>query len=101
MSWSSFTEILTWNTDTEDIEMDNGSHTVVLVGPQPDDRTVPMTRIVTDTVSQYLWERDSTERWQNHLRLLMTLLKGPTARSFCGRGFFEPAFHELSYVLVA
>lgn len=59
MSWNSLTEILTWQ--TEGMEMDKGSHMVVLVGPQPNNRAAPRTGIVTDIVSQLLWERDSKE----------------------------------------
>jgi len=93
MSWNSLTEILTWQ--TEGMEMDKGSYMVVLVGPQPNNRAAPMTGIVTDTVSQLLWERDSNEQWRNHHQLFKTLLQQPSALSFCGRGLFEPAFHEL------
>jgi hypothetical protein len=95
MSWSSLTEILTWNT-----EYMEGSHRVVLVPPQPDDRTVPMTRIVTDTVGQLLWERDSKRALAKPPPSFhdFTSQQEPSTMSFCGRGLFKPAFHGLCVV---
>jgi hypothetical protein len=73
MSWDLITEILTSHpADTRAVE---GSHMVLLVEPQPENRTVPRTRIVTKTVSQLLWERDSDEQWRNHHKLFKTLLR--------------------------
>ena len=71
-----------------------GSHKVLLVEPRPDDRALSRTRVVTKTVGQLLWERDSGEKWRNHRKLFKTLLREPSARSFCGK-LFEPAFHAL------
>jgi hypothetical protein len=93
MGWDSLTDILTWQ--IQGMDMDKGSHMVVLVGPQPNNRTALMTGIVTDTVSQLLWEQDSKAQWRNHHQLFRTLLREPSAVGFCGRGLFEPAFHEL------
>jgi hypothetical protein len=93
LGWNSLTDILTWQ--MLGMDMDKGSHMVVLFGPQPDDRTAPMTGIVTDTVSQLLWEQDSKEQWRNYHQLFRTLLREPSAVGFCGRGLLEPAFHEL------
>ena len=74
--------------------MDQGSHMVILVEPHPDNRAVARTKIVTNTVSQLLWERDSDEQWRNHHKLFKTLLREPSAQGFCG-SLFEPAFHAL------
>ena len=92
MSWDSLTELLTGQPVVT--EMDQGSHMVLLVQPHPDDRSVSMTTIVTSTVSQLLWERDSDKKWQNHHRLLETLLREPSAQGSCA-STFEPAFHAL------
>ena len=92
MSWDSITELLT--RQPGNIQMDQGSHMVILVQPQPGNRAVSMTTIVTSTVSQLLWERDSVKKWQNHHNLFKTLLREPSAQGFCG-SLFEPAFHDL------
>jgi len=92
MSWDSIAEILT--SHPADIKVEEGSHKVLLVEPQPDNRAASRTRIVTKTISQLLWERDSDEQWQNHHKLFKTLLRETSAKGFCGL-LFEPAFHEL------
>jgi len=92
MHWDSLTELLT--RQSRDIQMDQGSHMVLLVQPHPDNRAVSRTTIVTNTVSQLLWERDSDEKWRNHHKLFKTLLREPSAQGFCG-SLFEPAFHAL------
>jgi len=74
--------------------MEEGSHKVLLVEPEPTNRKVSRTRIVTQTVGQLLWERDSGEKWGNHYKLTKTLLQLPGAEALCG-GFFEPAFHGM------
>jgi hypothetical protein len=92
MSWDLITEILT--SHPANIRAGEGSHKVLLVEPQLEDRTVPRTRIVTKTVSQLLWERDSDEHWRNHHKLFKTLFRVSGAKAFLGT-LFEPAFHDL------
>ena len=92
MGWDLITEILISN--PADVKLEEGSHKVLLVEPQPDDRTAGRTTIISGTVSQLLWERDSDQHWQNHRKLFKTLLRVPDAKGFCGN-FFEPAFHAL------
>jgi hypothetical protein len=92
MNWDSIMDLL--NCEPGTMEMDQGSHKVLLVQPQPDNRAVAMVTIVTNTVSQMLWEKDWHEVWRNHRRLFKTLLREPSAQGFCG-SLFEPAFHEL------
>ena len=92
MSWDLITEILTRH--PADIRAEEGSHIVLLVEPQPENRTASRTRIVTKTVSQLLWERDSDEQWRNHNKLFKTLLRLSGAKAFLGT-VFEPAFHDL------
>ena len=75
-------------------EIDKTTHTVLLVEPDPKDRSIPRTRIVTKAVSQILWDRDSDERWRNHHQLFKTVRTEPRAKSFLG-DLFEPAFHAL------
>lgn len=74
--------------------MELGSHMVLLVQPCPDNRAAPRTTIVTNTVGQLLWERDSVEKWRNHHKLFLTLLRESSAQGFCG-SVYEPAFHAL------
>jgi len=92
MSWDFITVILT--SHTADIKAEEGSHRVLLVEPQSEDRTVPKTSIVSKTVSQLLWERDSVEQWRNHHKLFKTLVRLPGTKAFFGT-IFEPPFHEL------
>jgi hypothetical protein len=61
------TEILT--SHPADIQTNDGSHKVLLVEPRPDDRALSRARIVTKTVGQLLWERDSGEIIANFSRL--------------------------------
>jgi len=64
MSWDSIAEILT--SQLGDIEMDQGTHEIILVEPQSNDRAVSRTRIVTRTIRELLWERDSDSQWRNY-----------------------------------
>ena len=59
LRWDLITEILT--SHPADINMEEGSHKVLLVEPEPTNRKVSRTRIVTQTVGQLLWDRDSGE----------------------------------------
>jgi len=92
MSWDLIIDILTSN--ATDIKAEEGSHKVLLVGPQPNDRTAPRTTVVSKTVSQLLWARDSDEKWRNHRKLFNVLLREPSTKASSGL-FFEPAFHDL------
>jgi hypothetical protein len=92
MNWDSLTGLLTRH--QRDIEMDQGSHMVLLVQPDPVHSATPTTTIVTNTVGQLLWARDSDKKWQNHHKLFKTLLREPSAQSFVG-SIFEQAFHGL------
>jgi hypothetical protein len=92
MSWELITEALTSN--PADVKMEEGSHKVLLVQPHPDSRARSRTSIISGTVSELLWERDSNQRWQNHRKLFVTLLLIPDAKGFAGKNF-EPAFHAL------
>ena len=92
MNWDSLTELLT--RQRGDPEMDRGSDMVLLVQPDPDDRAISRTTIMTSTVSQLLWARDSDKKWQNHHKLFKTLLREPSAQGFIG-SIFEQAFHGL------
>ena len=92
MSWDLITEILI--SHPADVIMDEDSHKVLLIEPQPDDRSASRTTIISGTVSQLLWERDSYQQWRNHRKLFMTLLRVSDAKGLC-RKFFEPAFHAL------
>ena len=60
MSWDSLTELLTFQQG--DLEMDQGSHMVLVAQPHPDDRAVMRTTISTGTVSQLLWQRVSDKK---------------------------------------
>jgi len=92
MSWDVITEILT--SHPADIKVEEGFHKALLVGPQPGNRAASMTSIISKTISQLLWERDSDEQWRNHRKLFKILLREPSTRAFGGL-LFEPAFHEL------
>ncbi len=92
MSWDLILDILTSN--AADITAEEGSHRVLLVGPQPNDRTTPRTTVVSKTVSQLLWARDSDEKWRNHRKLFNVLLREPITKGSSGI-LFEPAFHDL------
>lgn len=92
MSWDLITLILT--SHPADIQAGEGSDKVLIVEPQLENRTAPRTRIITKTVSQLLWERDSGEHWRNHHKLFKTLLRVSGAKALLGT-LFEPAFHDL------
>jgi hypothetical protein len=92
MSWELITEALT--SDPTVVKMEEGSYKVILVQPHPDSRARSRTSIISGTISQLLWERDSNQMWQNHRKLFVTLLRTPDAKCFCGN-IFEPAFHAL------
>ena len=93
MPWKELTKLLVMQLGGFD-EMDSSTHTALLVGPDPTNRAVPRTRIMTKTISQILWNRDFSEQWQNHHQLFKTLSRDPRARGFLG-DIFEPAFHVL------
>jgi len=78
----------------EGMEIDEATHKVLLVEPDPNNRATPRTRIVTKAVGQLLWDRDSDTQWQNHHQLFKTLLLHPNAKSLLGY-LYEPAFHAL------
>jgi hypothetical protein len=90
--WTSLADILTSGLRT--LEMDEGSHRVLLVEPRPDNRAIPRISIVTKTVSQLLWEQDSNNQWQNHRQLFKILHQQPDTKGLCGM-LFEPLFHAL------
>jgi hypothetical protein len=92
MSWELITEGLT--SQPADMTMEESSHKVLLVHPHPDSRDQSRTTIISQTVSQLLWERDSIQKWQNHRKLFLTLLRIPDAKG-CNGIFFKPAFHAL------
>lgn len=92
MGWGLITELLIRHpAETEEKE---GSHRVVLVEPQLHNRALPRATIVTKTICQLLWDRDSKEQWQNHYHLFKTLHAEPNAKGFWGT-IFEPGFHQL------
>ena len=92
IGWDLLTDLLIWPLSV--IEMDQASDMLILVQPRPNNRAVWRTTIVTETVSQLLWDRDSNEQWRNHHKLLKTLRLEPSAKALCGL-VFEPAFHEM------
>ena len=94
MSWDLITKILTTQLEPAEINAEEGSYKVLLVEPQPDNRAMSGTRIMTKTISQYLWQRDSVEKWRNHRKLFKTLLREADAKGLSGL-LFEPAFHSL------
>ena len=91
MGWDLITEALT--SHPADVKMEDGTHKVILVQPHPDSRARSRTTIISGTISQLLWERDSDQQWRNHRKLFLTLLR-IDAKGFCGN-FFGPAFHAL------
>ena len=93
MRWDSIIGTLT--SQPGDVEMDEDSHRILLVEPQSNDRAVSRARVVRQTVSQLLWERDSDEQWRNHHKLFKTLYQEASAKGLCGGTLFEPAFHAL------
>jgi hypothetical protein len=93
--WDVLTNMLT--SGPESPGRDWQSYRVLLVEPQPENRAVSRTRIVTKTVSQLLWGRDSNKQWHNHHQLFKTLYQEPNANA-CGHGcgtLLEPSFHAL------
>jgi len=92
IKWDVLTQILT--SGTYSLEMDEISHKILLVEPQPGNRAVSRISIVTKLVGQLLWDRNLDEQWRNHQRLFMTLRQATDAKGFCGR-LFEPPFHAL------
>ena len=92
MTWEFITNALIMQ--PEGMEIDEVTHRVLLVEPDPNNRAAPRTRIVTKAVSQLLWDRDSDTQWQNHHQLFKTLLLHLSAKSLLGY-LYEPAFHAL------
>lgn len=90
--WNELTRILALQLGRYE-EMDKTTH-ILLVEPDPKDRSTPRTRIVTKAVSQILWDRDTYERWKNHHQLFNTVRTEPYAKSLLG-DLFEPPFHAL------
>ena len=67
MSWDTITKALTMGSDG--LALEEGLHKVILVDPQPENNALPRIRIVTKTVSQLLWQKDTDKRKRNHRQL--------------------------------
>ena len=58
MTWKIITNTLIL--EREGMPIDEGTHWVLLVEPDPNNRAAPRTRIVTKAISQLLWDQLET-----------------------------------------
>ncbi len=92
MAWDTITKALTSGPST--INMDEGSHKVILIGPDPTNREEHLPSIVTKAITALLYEKDTEEQWRNTHRLYRTL--HADAKTRAGSGWLlEPPFHAL------
>jgi hypothetical protein len=91
MTWPTITRALT---GTQTLQLDDGSHKVVLIAPDPDNREVYRPHIVTKAVANMLCERDTNELWRNAHDLYRTMRLDPKTKSTAG-WLLEPPFHAL------
>jgi hypothetical protein len=66
MTWPTITDALQ---GTNTLQLDEGSHKVILIAPDPENRETYRSRIITKTVASMLCEQDTNERWQNACNL--------------------------------
>jgi len=92
MGWKFLTTVLT--SGAESFHMDEGSHKVILISPDPENRTRSLPSIITKTVVAILYEQDTQERWRNAHNLYRTLRQDPKMKSSSG-WLLEPPFHAL------
>ena len=92
MSWDTIISALTSKGAV--ISLEEGSHRLILIEPQPNNVELPQIRIITKAMGQLLWNQDSVERGKNHRRLYTMLHRESSAKRFTGT-LFEPPFHDL------
>ena len=92
MSWKTVTDLLTER--PRSVSLDEGSHRVILINPDPENRSKCIPTIVSKPVGAMLLEQDSQSRWRNSHHLYQTLQQDPKTRSSSGWAM-EGAFHAL------
>ena len=89
--WGTITKALTSRADL--IGLEEGSHKIILISPNPENRSLPLPSIITKSIGALLHELDSEHRWQNARQLYRTLRADPESRATAGK-LFESAFHS-------
>lgn len=92
MSWKTVTDLLTKRSQA--VSLDEGSHRVILINPDPETRSDFIPTIVAKPVGAMLLEQDSQFRWRNSHHLYQSLRQDPKTRSSSG-WVMEAAFHAL------
>jgi hypothetical protein len=92
MTWGTITNALTGKVDT--LRLDEGSHKVILISPDPEDRENHLSRLVTKNVGGMVAEQDTNERWRNAHQLFHTMRLDVKTKSGSG-WLLEPPFHAL------
>ena len=90
--WTTITTAL--GTVGQTLRLDNGSHKVILISPDPENHEIHVPRIVTKTVGKMLAEQDTNERWRNAHNLYRTMRLDDKTKSTAGY-LLEPPFHAL------
>jgi hypothetical protein len=92
MSWKTVTDLLMER--PRSVSLDEGSHRVILINPDPETRFDCIPTIVAKPVGAMLLEQDSQSRWRNSHHLYQSLRQDPKTRSSSGWAM-EAAFHAL------
>lgn len=92
LAWSTITNALTSKVET--LRLDEGSHKVILISPDPQDRGKHLSRLVTKNVGGMVAEQDTNERWRNAHNLFRTMRLDVKTKSGSG-WLLEPPFHAL------
>ena len=91
MTWPTITDALK---GTHTLQLDEGSHKVILIAPDPENHEIYRPRIITKTIASMLCERDTNERWRNAHNLYRSMRLDPKTKSSAG-WLMEPPFHAL------
>jgi hypothetical protein len=91
MTWATITDALK---GTHTLQLDEGSHRVILIAPDPENREIYCPRIITKAVASMLCDRDTNERWRNAHNLYRSMRLDPKTKSSAG-WLLEPPFYAL------
>jgi hypothetical protein len=92
MGWDTLTTA--FQTGAKALKLDEGSHKVILIGPDPNNRENYHPRIMTKHIARMLTAWDTKERWRNAHNLYRTMRLDSKTKAGAG-WLLEPAFHVL------
>jgi hypothetical protein len=92
MTWPTITKALITGSHT--LQLNEGSHKVIVIDPHPENREIYVPRIATKTIGSLMSEQDTAERWQNAHNLYQSMRLDPMSKSTAG-WLLEPPFHAL------